>query len=1045
MGEFRLIAELGGGGMGVVYEAEQESLGRRVALKLIRPEQLWFGGSRARFRREIEAVARLSHPGIVPIYTVGEEAGVPFFAMELIEGCTLAQAMTQLSGRPVAKLTGADLLLAIDQCAGSKSAEQSISRSMELAPAANWTEVSIHIVREVAEALEHAHSRGVVHRDIKPSNIVLTRTGRALLIDFGLASKAGSERITRSGSAGGSAAYMSPEQTRGEAVDARTDVYSLGVTFAELLTLRPLFRATPLDELWRSILAGEYERPRQRVPSIPWDVDTVCATAMETSRERRYATAGDFARDLSNLLAHRPIDARRAGVMLRVLRWAQRHPRVSAAVLAGSALGLIGALVYARQQVLLGGQIRAQRDVARERATELRELATSFVFDVHERIKRLPGSTEARERIVTQMQRLFDTLSKVDAQDPTLAHDLAFANLALGTMLEKTAGGTLGQATSSGEHLERAWQYFDTVARSPGASISDRRLLVQAEKVFGNFQTSNKQPERGRELLLRGAADARAVAQDAAASVEDRVAVVALDLQLGETMARLGRTQDAHELYSAATTRLEAMEQEFPKAVLVLRSMPHAYLLLADNLEQTGDVPRAVLMFEAGIQAGDRLLAIEPVPPLNRRGRADCVTGLALAKLRLSDPVGAAVLLERALSEYEELRKGDPSELQCTLDIARAHSSRSEALSACGDEQGALAAARNAVRELESVAPSAHSRELTHRKLDALSQLAEVELQLGALADAREHFRSADEVARAMLAEDSNDFFAVSRAAQLLRDWAELEAGDGSLARALELHRLCIAAYGRWLTLAPQHPIASTEESYERTLLAKSLAAVGLLEGSLQEHRTACEHSRASMGREFHDAVMLERGVFTQLSAAEVLGSHGASLEADAALAQGMEWAERVLASEPRRELTRTYLLAALDLSAQRARQRAEEPAALDFERRALERRAIWVREEGANPIEAIALAKELIEGATAELRNPALALELCRLSVLRAPTQPVAHYWLAKALEVNGDAHSALESARAAQALMPLPVAVADEKLAKRVAELIDRLAPRR
>ncbi|HTF86841.1 MAG TPA: protein kinase [Planctomycetota bacterium] len=1040
MGDFRLITELGGGGMGLVYEAEQVSLGRRVALKLIRPEQLWFSGSRARFRREIESVARLSHPGIVPIYTVGEEQSVPFFAMELIEGCTLAQVIARLSGRSPAKLTGADLIESIEACAGRKTKDGESSRSMGLTPTASWTEVSIHIVREVAEALEHAHSRGVVHRDIKPSNIVLTRTGRAMLIDFGLASKEGSERITRSGSAGGSAAYMSPEQTRGMEVDARTDIYSLGVTFAEMLTLRPLFHVKPLDALWQAIMAGDYERPRKRVPTIPWDVETVCTTAMETARERRYATAGDFARDLSNLLAHRPIDARRAGPMLRGLRWAQRHPRLSASLLATGVLGLCGALIYGRQQTVLGAEIRVQRDVARERAKELRELATGFVFDVNEKIKRLPGSTEAREHIVTQMQRLFDSLAKADTSDPTLAHDLAFADYALGTMLNKTAGGTLGQVTTAGEHLERAWTWFDSNARAPDTSLADRRLLVQVQKIFGNYLTGAARPGRGRAVLERGAKDARAVAADPGASLEDRVAVSWVDLELAATVARLGGAVEARELYSGAVTLLEAMDRELPDQVLVLRPMPRAYLLLADNLQQAGDVPRAASLLESGIQAGERLLALEPIPPVNRRHFADCLSGLGVARIRTAQAQEAIALLERALGEYEELRKGDPSELQCALDIARTHSFLSEALTALGDDEAAEKSARAALSELDSVPPSLRSRELSHRRLSSLYRLAEVETARGALDDARANFSAADEQAKAMLAEDASDLFVVSLDAQVLRDWADLEKEAGETARALELHRLCLPAYQRWLALAPDHILARTEESFERTLLANVLHASGDVEAALKEHALACEHALASMGPQFQDVVMLDRGVFTMLSAAEVQINESHATQAEPLIAQGIEWAQRVLAIEPRRELTRRYLITGFDMAAECARARGNETEDQRQQRLARDTRVAWAREPDANPIETIALAKEFLAG-EGEANDAPLALELCRLAVERAPTQPAAHYWLAKALVAKGEPTAALESARAAADLIPKPVSAADEKLSQRVAELIEKL----
>ncbi|MFG0317605.1 MAG: serine/threonine-protein kinase, partial [Planctomycetota bacterium JB042] len=245
LGEFRLLETLGGGGMGVVHLAEQEPLGRRVALKCIRPEHLYFEGARERFRREVAAVARLKHPNIVPIYTFGEEDGVPYFAMERIEGRSLADVLALLQGRPPHERTGADVARALDADAAAFEG--------------TWAEIAIRIARQVAAALAHAHARGVVHRDVKPSNVMLTPEGRALLFDFGVAGGFGAvDRLTRSGTMVGSLPYLAPEAAAGRSGDAdpRLDVYALGVTLYEMLTLRLPFRADTTDALLRRIVEG---------------------------------------------------------------------------------------------------------------------------------------------------------------------------------------------------------------------------------------------------------------------------------------------------------------------------------------------------------------------------------------------------------------------------------------------------------------------------------------------------------------------------------------------------------------------------------------------------------------------------------------------------------------------------------------------------------------------------------------------------------------------------------------------------------------------
>jgi len=432
LGDFRIVGEIGRGGMGVVYEAEQISLGRRVALKvlpfaaLVDPKQL------QRFQNEARAAASLEHPNIVQVFSVGCERAVHFYAMQYIEGQTLARVIEELrelqepeeNGRDKtavseltrlllsgndrlsndAEIVGANTLAPLGRGQGEgvsdddppaeqrSPADDKRPADAEQVPdvervagvdghrrealvgqppeadtqrepqAAISTEGSIRTAAffrsvarlgiQAAEALEHAHQLGVVHRDVKPSNLILDTHGKLWISDFGLAQTQTGANITMSGDILGTLRYMSPEQAEGNRriLDHHTDIYSLGVTLYELLTLQTPFDSDDRHKLIHQIIDSDPQSPRGLNPTIPRDLETIVLKAIAPEPEGRYATAGALADDLRRFVEQKPIKAKRPTLMDRMVKWSRRHARI---VVAGALVLLMLCAVMAAATVLV--------------------------------------------------------------------------------------------------------------------------------------------------------------------------------------------------------------------------------------------------------------------------------------------------------------------------------------------------------------------------------------------------------------------------------------------------------------------------------------------------------------------------------------------------------------------------------------------------------------------------------------------------------------------------------------------------------------------
>lgn len=311
MGDYLLLEEIAAGGMGVVYRARQVSLGRLVAVKVILKGNLASVAELRRFNTEARAAARLDHPGIVPIYDVGEQDGQPYFSMKLIEGGSLNDQLSRLNA---------------DRAA------------------------AVRLMVAVARAVQHAHEHGILHRDLKPSNILLDPQGQPHVADFGLAKYVTAddastvESLTQSGSILGTPNYMAPEQAAGQKhILPAADIHALGAILYHLLTGRPPFRSESLLDTLEQVRSREPDRPTSINPRVPRDLETVCLKCLRKEPEKRYASAAELADDLERWLRGEPIRARPRGRLERISRWCRRNPVV--ALQAAVAAGLLAAVV----------------------------------------------------------------------------------------------------------------------------------------------------------------------------------------------------------------------------------------------------------------------------------------------------------------------------------------------------------------------------------------------------------------------------------------------------------------------------------------------------------------------------------------------------------------------------------------------------------------------------------------------------------------------------------------------------------------------------
>jgi len=443
LGDFKILREVGRGGMGVVYEAHELSLGRHVALKVLPfvavldPQQL------KRFKMEAQIAACLHHTHIVPVFSVGCERGVYYYAMQYIEGRSLASIIQELR-----RYTNNALPTAEKDHRPPKTGLSDCAKRLLTAPSTHSSEFVRSVTRlciQAADALQYAHDTGVVHRDIKPSNLLLDEQGHLWITDFGLAQYRTNTVtvLTRPGDVLGTMRYMSPEQVAGNTtmVDHRADIYSLGATLFELLCLEPVFPHRQRHRLMNSIEMDEPRSLHVLNPAVPRDLETIVLKAMAKDPIRRYASSKAFAEDLRRFLDHRIIEARRPSIGERLAKWVRRHRTLvsaAAGVLVVAVIALsVGTVIVWQEKAQTEAaltQAKTEHQRAQIHYEKAREAVDEITHIVEQQSTSFTAVQEARRELLQKAQQFYGTLLETNSQDPDVIVETCQSYLRIGSI-----------------------------------------------------------------------------------------------------------------------------------------------------------------------------------------------------------------------------------------------------------------------------------------------------------------------------------------------------------------------------------------------------------------------------------------------------------------------------------------------------------------------------------------------------------------------------------------------------------------------------------
>ena len=706
IGPYRVLERVGSGGMGTVFLAERidQSFERRVAIKVVR---LGFGLEEriARFQRERQILAQLDHPNIASLIdggTIGD--GVPYFVMEYVQGKPIDAYCT----------------------------EGAVSIADRL-----------RLVNQVCSAVHFAHQRLVIHRDIKPTNILVSADGTPKLLDFGIATilePAGEahDQLTHTGCFVVTPDYASPEQVRGELVTTASDVYALGVVLYLLLTGKAPYHVSSRSpqEIVRAVCETNPMPPSEAVlvdqpdadaagrqaaarlsRALRGDLDTIVSMAMHKDPARRYASPARLADDLRRHLEGRPVHARPDAPSYRLAKFVRRN---RAGVALASAL-IVASIVGTTSTVWQAREATRQRAIAEKRLGDIRRLATSFIFEVHDSIAALSGATPAR-RLVSQLGgEYLDRLADESGSDPALLRDLADAYDRLGDVQGNPAIANLGNDVAALASYRKARGIREGLVRQGHATESDVELDVSYVRVGDALLDTAQSDEATREyekaLVIREGL--------LSASPGDTT----LQRRVFEVAQRLCRV----DVVPSAAARVEHCSRARDLANGLLRDDPAddglvvqratALLNLGEAQVAAGAPADAVQSLRAAADGFSTVLAREPDGLRALRGRALSFRSLAAALSALGRPAESMPYFERSRAGFETLLGRDPGSARYRADLAVELELEAQARHALGQHQQAVTDAERAIGVLRADGPvETGLRERLTRALETYKQ-----------------------------------------------------------------------------------------------------------------------------------------------------------------------------------------------------------------------------------------------------------------------------------------------------------------------------------